>query len=279
MKFMLLLLPSMIPVITAMCDHRTSHFKKRAIVAAPEFGYHGDNGPLVWHRLSEVNTACALGRHQSPIDIKTNNTIVRPTSNSSADRRTWSFSVERYPQGTELKNLGTTLEVVANGTLIDRNKTYSLLQFHFHTPSEHRINDEYYPLEVHFVFEAPDQSLAVVGVPMEISAESDPWISNCFKNVGNSTMGAGDASHTGPLDFTGLKAFVERSKIHQYSGSLTTPPCSEGVAWNVVGRPLNIDVATYRKVKKVMGYNARYTQSDPGEVNDLESSCMASMHH
>ena len=90
---------------------------------------------------------CDKGTNQSPIDIGTSNiTITRGSSVS--------LNIPSYPHGADFENLGTNVEVVVNGTLIDANKTFSLAQFHFHTPGEHRINDEYYPMEIHFVLEA-----------------------------------------------------------------------------------------------------------------------------
>jgi len=79
---------------------------------------------------------------------------------------------------------------------------------------------------------------------------------------------------TGPFNFyeTGLKRILDESTIYRYSGSLTTPPCSEGVAWNVVSTPLTMDANTYTKVKKIMGFNSRYTQNQPGEINLLDAS-------
>jgi carbonic anhydrase len=64
------------------------------------------------------------------------------------------LSIPDYPQGAKFENLGTNVEVVVNGTLVNGAKTYALAQFHFHTPSEHRVDDEHYPMEMHMVFEA-----------------------------------------------------------------------------------------------------------------------------
>ncbi len=112
------------------------------------FGFNSDNGPISWYGLNKSkNYACALGTKQSPINITPGLRGLNTVWGSSIN-----FTVEAYPNGAWLENLGTTLEVNANGTLDRDGTTYKLAQFHFHTPSEHRIESEYYPMEVHFVF-------------------------------------------------------------------------------------------------------------------------------
>ena len=85
--------------------------------------------------------------NQSPIDIS-------PSATTLDNGTSCTLNVPNYPSGAIFENLGTNIEVIVNGTLVDGNKTYALAQFHFHTPSQHRINEEIYPMELHFVFEA-----------------------------------------------------------------------------------------------------------------------------
>ncbi len=114
--------------------------------APPSFGYHGLTGPLNWYSLDKTaNEKCAFGRNQSPINFRS----ASCTSSSGI-----TLDLLDRPHGAPFENLGTTVEVTTNGTLTHSNKTYALRQFHFHTPSEHHIDDEYAPLEVHFVFQA-----------------------------------------------------------------------------------------------------------------------------
>ncbi|KAF9878090.1 carbonic anhydrase [Colletotrichum karsti] len=258
---------SLIPAVSAFCHHGTSLFKR----AEGTYGFDAMNGPLNWHSLTPNNSACALGKNQSPINVLDSNT-------KQVQGSTITFAPADYPQGTELENLNGVLEVRANGTMSNGGKDYTLRQFHFHTPSEHRINGEHYPLEVHFVWESEagngSSSLAVVGFLIEVAETTDPILAAIFKNVDQvKTVGAHAA--TGPLDFSALSSHLSKSTIYQYSGSLTTPPCTESIAWNVVGTPINIDIATYKKAKGIMKFNSRYTQNNPGEMNLLENAMVS----
>ncbi|GKT52168.1 carbonic anhydrase [Colletotrichum spaethianum] len=260
---------SLIPAAAAFCHHGTSLFKKDQLFKRADgtFGFDGLNGPLNWLSLSASNEACALGKNQSPINVQESNT-------KQVQGSTITFSPEQHPEGAQLENLNGFLEVRANGTMQNGGKTYSLRQFHFHTPSEHRINGEHFPLEVHFVWEAQvgnGSSLAVVGFPIEVAETSNPLLASVFANIEQVTA-VGSHAATGPLDFTSLSEHLSKNTIYQYSGSLTTPPCTEAIAWNVVGIPIPIDIATYLKTKSIMKYNARYTQNNPGEMNLLENA-------
>ena len=128
------------------CDHVD------VVAHGPGFGYNELQGPLNWYGLNKTNNSkCALGKNQSPINIDPNE-VGDGFPVKAAPGSSLGFDIQDYPQGAILENLGNTLEVIANGTLKRGGKEYSLKQFHFHTPSEHRINSEYYPMEVHFVF-------------------------------------------------------------------------------------------------------------------------------
>jgi carbonic anhydrase len=148
MKSAAVILSSLASLAAAICDHGTT-FYPRAVDTVPvaTFGFNDVTGPLNWHGLKKENEACALGKAQSPINVDTS--VIKAVSG-----KTLGFNVDAYPHGAEFENLGSTVEVIANGTLLREGKKYALKQFHFHTPSEHRIDSEYYPMEVHFVFQA-----------------------------------------------------------------------------------------------------------------------------
>lgn len=140
----------LLPAVSAFCDHGTTLFPRASgdAVKVANFGFDGIRGPLNWHGLNKTaNSKCAKGKEQSPIDIST-------SSNKTVKGSSLRFNIDSYPDGAELLNLGSTLEVIANGSISLDNKTFKLAQFHFHTPSEHHLDGEYYPAEMHCVFQA-----------------------------------------------------------------------------------------------------------------------------
>lgn len=161
MKVAAAILP-LLTAATASCIRGTSLYPRSAdgVVEVNPFNYTGTGGPLNWYGLDEKeNSACAKGNRQSPINIVTNDI-------GYASAKNVHFHI---PSADDIKfeNLGSGLEVVlTNGTLITNNGYYKLAQFHFHTPSEHRVNDEYYPMEVHFVFENAGKQTAQIARPV-----------------------------------------------------------------------------------------------------------------
>ncbi|MCJ1259635.1 hypothetical protein MMC24_007474 [Lignoscripta atroalba] len=230
----------------------------------PTFSYTGLRGPLNWYGLNrEANKLCSVGTHQSPIVV--NSALIHPPDPDLV------LKIPDYEHGAEFRNLGTTVEVDVNGTLGYEGTTYNLRQFHFHTPSEHRIDEEHFPLEVHFVFESADSDLTVVGLPIELHpspSRADPLLLAVFKNI-EEIAKPGSTTETAPLRFKELAKHVTSNPTYRYSGSLTTPPCKEGINWILSAAPLRIDVANYLAVKKIVKFNSRYTQNTPGEINLL----------
>lgn len=160
---------SFLGLTNAACNYGTLEFPREAQVPASKFSYDGLTGPLNWYGLNTTaNAMCDHGTNQSPITI---NALGTGASNgtSKTEGTAVSFSVPPYPAGAVFENLGTNVEVVVNGSLVDAGKNFSLAQFHFHTPSEHRINDEYFPMEMHFVFQAAGSLL-----PISKSTQSPP---------------------------------------------------------------------------------------------------------
>jgi carbonic anhydrase len=137
------------------CNYGTSLFSGEPSVPASEFSYTGLTGPLSWYGLNETaNYLCGKGTNQSPIDIT-------PSATTLNSGTSCTLNVPSYPSGALFDSLGTNVEVVVNGTLVVGNKTCALAQFHFHTPSEHRISEKIYPMEINFAFEATGELPAI----------------------------------------------------------------------------------------------------------------------
>jgi carbonic anhydrase len=133
---------------SASCAHGTFlHRRVEGEIAAPSFGYTGTIGPLNWANLKAENSACNTGSRQSPINLAAA-TIAHDAGSA------YKLTIADLPNGAEFENLGTTVEVLVNGTLETPLKNYAMRQFHFHTPSEHRVEEEFFSIESHFVFES-----------------------------------------------------------------------------------------------------------------------------
>ncbi|OCT51309.1 carbonate dehydratase [Cladophialophora carrionii] len=287
--FASLFLTSLIAVakVAANCAHGTSAFPRLPNVTVSTFGYDALKGPLNWYGLNKTaNVACEKGTTQSPIVID--------ASISTVPGSTLKWTVPDYPDGAEFENLGTNVEVIVNGSLVDSDSgvSYSLAQFHFHTPAEHRLEDEFYPMEMHWVFESEGtlgdllrlnepgadmsrtaKQFAVVAFLVELCESpgcTDPVLDAVFSAVEDIAV-PGEAVMTGPLAFGELVDKLEHSQVYRYGGSLTTPPCTENVDWLISAELLYIDVPTWLAVKKVIKYNARYTQDTLGAVNLLQN--------
>ncbi|KAF2440331.1 carbonic anhydrase [Karstenula rhodostoma CBS 690.94] len=239
-------------------------------VEIPHFGYEDTFGPLNWAALAPENEACKAGKNQSPINI-----------DSTVSLATEKPILDIPQQAVEFENLNTTIEVVVNGTTTFGGNQFSLAQFHIHTPSEHRINREYFPLEVHMVHKgvghlpnkantptADPTQIVVLALMFEMCTQSsDPLIASIAPHLDAITEpGSRTPIETG-IDFSGVLAVIESSNIFQYTGSLTTPPCSEGVTFLAVETPLKINVPDYNAIKKIVKYNSRLSQNTLGNDN------------
>jgi carbonic anhydrase len=173
-------------------------------------------------------------------------------------------------EAAEFENLGTTVEVICNGTTTFGGKDFSLQQFHFHTPSEHRVAEEYFPLEIHMVHEAADGSGALVVIALTFQLSEDGATTELLSAVTENLAKIatpGTVTETSPLKFAEVINHVQTTPLFQYTGSLTTPPCAEGLTFLVTEKPLPLNVKTYNEIKSVVKFNSRYTQNSPGQEN------------
>ncbi|WOI54338.1 carbonic anhydrase [Parvularcula sp. LCG005] len=202
--------------------------------------YAGESGPDYWAAMSHDFSACSTGTMQSPIDLS--------TANAAGDVM---IQADYRPAFIETVNNGHTVQVNTTGglSLSNGRNRYHLAQFHFHTPSEHTINGQHYPMEMHFVHKDENGELLVLGVLFEEGA-SNPNLNAVLESLSRDTY-----------QFDPSKLLPANLDVYRYQGSLTTPPCSEGVNWHVVRQPVTASIAQIRAFQQLMGENARPIQA------------------
>jgi carbonic anhydrase len=211
--------------------------------------YEGVNGPQAWGQLKPEFNLCAIGKRQSPINIEEGNTLAGP-----AEPIQFSYN----PSNGTVVNNGHTIQVDVQGenSITVRGTNYRLVQFHFHTPSEEQVNGKRFSMVAHLVHKSDAGQLAVVAVLMEV-AGTNPLIDKVWTYM---PLDAGDrvAMPRELLDMNELLPADQR--YYQFMGSLTTPPCSEGVLWMVLKQPMKISKVQYKLFSQLYPNNARPVQ-------------------
>ena len=210
------------------------------------WSYTGDTGPEHWAELAPEFAACGIGVNQSPIDIVA--TVAAELEPLDFDYRTGSI---------DIVNNGHTLQVNAapGSWLHTRGEAYELQQMHFHSPSEHRIDGEAFPLEAHFVHTDERGNIAVVAVLFRAGV----W-NNDLERIG--LAGPKTAGQSAPFDFDfqKLQTYREHRSYFRYGGSLTTPPCTEGVRWYILKTAETIAAEQADTFVALIGEDARGPQ-------------------
>ena len=213
------------------------------------WAYDGDNGPQNWARLKPEFNVCGIGKRQSPIAIQSDSTLQGP-----AEPLMFNYT----PSRGMVVNNGHTVQVDVEGenSITVRSSTYKLVQFHFHTPSEEMINSKRYAMVAHLVHKNDAGQLAVVAVLLE-QGEPSAFIDKVWTYM---PLDSNDKVRMpeGLLDLNEL--LPKDQRYYQFMGSLTTPPCTEGVLWMVLKQPVTISAAQYRLFRQQFPLNARPVQ-------------------
>jgi len=197
--------------------------------------YDYTDGPVGIANWGDVNEICATGVEQSPINIVASAVADGVASPLELNYNAVNFSV---------KNTGKTLlfDMTGAGTMTVAGSTFNLLQFHVHYFSEHRFNGGAFPLEFHFVHADENGNLAVVGVMVSAGGnnaaldQTMEGFEDIFTKMLPNDKGV---THSFPMPLSNLMAiFPNDLTYYHYMGSLTTPPCSEGVRWHVLRQPI-----------------------------------------
>ena len=219
---------------------------------ASHWDYHGEAGPQAWGHLKSEFATCHSGKRQSPIDIRDGLKLqLEPVQ----------FSYRT--SALRVIDTGHTVQVnVGAGNSIEvSGRRYELLQFHFHRPSEERIDGRQFDMVAHLVHKDVDGRLAVVAVLLNRGA-AQPLIQSVWNNL---PLEKGEEQPVrSPIDLNALLP-AERS-YYTYMGSLTTPPCTEGVMWMVMKTPVQISAEQIGIFARLYPMNARPLQAAGGRM-------------
>jgi carbonic anhydrase len=215
---------------------------------AQTFGYFGENGPSHWGDLDPAWGTCRDGDRQSPVDFSPLTLLTK---------RFHRLSLDYGETGGEIFNNGHTVEVETDGenSLRLDGIDYQLVQFHFHTASEHRFAGRGFDMELHLVHASEDGVNAVIGVSLK-RGRSSGGLAPIFEQLPD------DLNVHHPLeDSFDPKDFLPRDRTHyRYRGSLTTPPCTEGVHWVVMAHPVTVSDEDMAQFAERIHFNARPVQ-------------------
>lgn len=216
------------------------------------WSYEGDTGPAAWGQMRSDYALCSTGTRQSPIDIRDG------------------IKVEQEPIVFEYKP--TYFRIVDNGHTIQVNygegsrlmamgRTYELVQFHFHRPSEERIDGRSFDMVVHLVHKDMDGRLAVVAVMLERGSQSA-----FMQTLWNNLPLEKNEEYLARVAVNASDILPASREYYSYMGSLTTPPCTEGVLWLVMKNPVQISEEQIAIFSRFYRNNARPVQAGNGRV-------------
>lgn len=225
---------------------------EQTVSAAPaaqdrHWSYSGDSGPEAWASLDPANALCRNGKRQSPIDIR---------DGIKVDQE--ALGIDYQPSYFRIIDNGHTIQVSygPGSRLSVMGRSYELLQFHFHRPSEERIDGRAFDMVVHLVHKDLEGHLAVLAVLLK-EGRPNPLIQTLWNNL--------------PLERNqdyAPKASIQIADVlpanldyYAYMGSLTTPPCSEGVLWLVLKQPVEVSREQIAIFSRFYTNNARPVQA------------------
>jgi carbonic anhydrase len=257
-------LGSLIPIIAACLSAQTAwnHNPQSA------------SGPLVWGSLAPSYATCgsaanltnnspvvAVGMKQTPINI---------ISASAGLGVLPELSFRYHPTAMEVENTGHVVEVVSGpGSVLRIGKSptdeYNLVQFHFHAPSEHTIDGQAYDAELHLVHTNILGETLVVGVLLSNSPTATPGLFDEIMSLAPTTAGTSASQAGNEIQATNL--LPPYMGFFTYTGSLTTPPCTESVRWIVLTTPLNVTNDFIQQLHSIIaafpGYNGYPNNNRP----------------
>ncbi|WP_159668613.1 carbonic anhydrase [Andreprevotia sp. IGB-42] len=236
-------------ILAASGSAATPHAAKEAHASADpkHWTYEGGTGPGYWADMDPANALCRSGQQQSPIDI--------------------SVTYGQKLEPLSLRYLPGLISTVNNGHTIQHNiepgsfleiggDRYQLLQFHFHSPSEEAVAGRRYPMVAHFVHKNDAGQLAVIAVFLKEGKEDQRLIRSLWKKL----PAANETTRDEHLMLNPQALMPGNLAYWTLMGSLTTPPCSEGVRWLILKTPITLSARQLAQFRKIYPMNARPIQ-------------------
>jgi carbonic anhydrase len=231
----------------------SAHAQNQVQGSSPQhWSYNGTDGPAHWAQVSESFHTCESGRAESPIDIR---------SAQKAPEGTPHIQFSYEPMPVHLLNTGHAIQFAAEPgkdsvTLGDTR--YQLVQFHFHSPGEERFAGRASPMDAHLVHASKDGKLLVVAVQFVVGDKPNSVLGALLDDIPENS-GAENSDDALLVNPKGLLP-PATSGYYTYSGSLTTPPCSEGVTWIELKEPVTISRAQLEAMRQFYDHNQRPVQ-------------------
>ena len=207
------------------------------------WGYDKENGPDTWGKYYHE---CGYGKNQSPINLE-----------RFIDAKLPNLKIVYSGNAKDVVNNGHTIKVdtIGKNVITIDGKDFILVQFHFHTPSENRIEGKSFPMEAHFVHKSKDREYLVVALMFKEGQKN-----RALEKILNDLEPQKGHAKILKEMFNPGELFPKKLDYYRYNGSFTTPPCTEGVRWIVIKRPVEASKAQIEAFHKVMGSNNRPTQ-------------------
>jgi carbonic anhydrase len=218
-----------------------------ATVFASDWGYEGAIGPAYWGDLNPDYAACSQGAEQSPVDIP-----------ATAPVNAAGLRFNYQPSALNIANNGHSIQVnYAQGSSLEVDGAiYPLTQFHLHALSEHTLNGAHTPMELHLVHKDANGKLAVVGVMIVEGAENPAYA----PILAHMPAAQGPGQDISGVTVSASDLLPADQSYYRYNGSLTTPPCTEGVKWFVMAAPVALSSDQIASFEALYSNNYRPVQ-------------------
>ncbi|MFC7684872.1 carbonic anhydrase [Ureibacillus sp. GCM10028918] len=229
--------------------------KQQLTAADVYWSYTGENGPEQWMNVNSNYEACGRGELQSPINIEIKEGVDQQEAVKLAEQISLNYDQAIFT----VENIGHTIE--ANSTTLENsllinNKEYKLTGIHFHSPSEHQLNGQYFDMEAHLYHKSEEGEMAIIGLFIE-SGEENLVLAEMWDEIPTDSVEAAKVLKN-PVDLQLL--LPEQKSVYQYMGSITAPPCTEGVNWFILEQPIEMSDDQINRFSSIFLQNNRPIQ-------------------